>query len=95
MKKTIFLRALLIVLTLFSSYLNSRPGMGGSYRSSGSSSSSRSFYSSPSIRSSDLDFSVRVVTSPTWDIKLKIQKEGSIEVEESFSPIEIKVNTYV
>ena len=119
MKKTIFLRALLIVLTLFSSYLNSRPGMGGSYRSSGTSSSSRSSYSStstssssyrssgssstsssssdssPSIRSSDLDFSVSVVTSPTWDIKLKLQKEGSISVEESFSPSEIKVNTYV
>jgi hypothetical protein len=35
------------------------------------------------------------VTSPTWDIKLKLQKEGSISVEESFSPTEIKVNTYV
>ena len=116
MKKTIFLPTFLIVLTLFSSYLNSRPGMGGNYRSSGTSSSSRSSYSStstssssyrssgsstsssyssPSIRSSDLDFSVSIVTSPTWDIKLKIQKEGSIEVEESFSTTDIKVNTYV
>ncbi len=116
MKKTIFLPTFLIVLTLFSSYLNSRPGMGGNYRSSGTSSSSRSSYSStstssssyrssgsstsssyssPSIKSSDLDFSVSIVTSPTWDIKLKIQKEGSIEVEESFSTTDIKVNTYV
>ena len=119
MKKTYFLSLiLLIVFTIPESFLHSRPGMGGSYRSSTSSSSSSSYRSSssnsytrsnyrssgsstpssdssPSIRSSDLDFSVSVVTSPTWDIKLKLQKEGSISVEESFSPSEIKVNTYV
>ena len=119
MKKTYFLSLiLLIVFTIPESFLHSRPGMGGSYRSSTSSSSGSSYRSSssnsytrsnyrssgsstpssdssPSIRSSDLDFSVSVVTSPTWDIKLKLQKEGSISVEESFSPTEIKVNTYV
>ncbi len=120
MKKTYFLSLIIFILFTFPySFLHSRPGMGGSYRSSTSSSTSSSYRSSssnsysrstysssgssssgynsnsPSITSSERDYSVSVVTSPTWDIKLYIHKDGSIEVEESFSPTEIKVNTYV
>jgi ribosomal protein S27E len=114
MKKVKILRLLLLIIfSLSTSHLHTRPGMGGSYRSGssslGTSKSSSSTYRSPnsrsnsptiftsssSVRSSSIprsegDSSVSIVSSSTWDLKIKIQKQGDILVEEAYSPEEIK-----
>ena len=114
MKKISILRLiLLVILSLSTSYLQPRPGMGGSYRSGnssmGTSKSTSSSYRSPISRStgptiftptpsvrpssnprSEEDSSVSIVSSSTWEIKLKIQKHGDMLVEEAYSPEEIK-----
>jgi ribosomal protein S27E len=112
MKKMFLWLIVWIFLSSPDSFLHSRPGMGGSYRSSslGSSSgstfrssSSTTLYKSSSSSSSSSgsmvttkqEGSLKTVTSPTWDIQIKIQKQGSLLVKEAYSPSAIQEYTAI
>lgn len=85
------------------SYRSSSSGSSSSssYRSSSSSTLYKSSNSSSSSSSSSAMVTTKregplnSVTSPTWDVQIKIQKQGSILVKESYSPDAIQEYTAI